>query len=744
MNDSTQSGPRDIATIALPVLTPQPARSARVGRSKMGKRRAIVLILVHVAIAAHIIQWRMTGRTVSPVEPSESMQTLNNGLVNAGFIFFALALLSTLIVGRFFCGWGCHVVALQDACGWMLKKIGIRPAPFRSRLLIFAPLILALYMFVWPTLKRFIAPAVASWSPVLGAYMGPIARIPEEGLTNHLITDDFWATFPSVWVAIPFLLVCGFATVYFLGAKGFCTYGCPYGGFFAPMDLVAPGRIVVDHDKCEGCGHCTAVCTSNVRVHEEIREYGMVVDPGCMKCMDCVSVCPHDALSFAFRKPAIAKGRPRQKAPRRKLDTTLGEDLILAGVFLAVFLGTRGQYDIIPMLMAMGLGAIGAFLAWKCIQLVKKRDVRLTRFQIKRAGKLTPSGIAFALLALFLSGLTLHSLLLNQYKWRGTAAFNLLTPSADHLVRSLGADVPAEKGAQARRGAELFEKSLSIGSGGLGLLDNSTPRLRASLLRLQGGEPERAEALVAPLSARKDSPVSVVTYHAKLLLGLNRTGEALTLLHQRVRDNPRDWEALELWATTMIRNGPDAAREVAAQTEGVLASGRIPEYDARALARTTLTLGMTRRVLGERERAIELVREAASIAPDDRVCLEQWARIQMSDLRDPEASAETWGRVFEMDRRRLDAAMEFSRALIASGSADGVDGVFDRAMLSGADPAETALAQMTVGIEAYRWRPEIGEPLIRSGYARSPGDARVAKMGDQIRAGLGVQIDKVQ
>ena len=71
---------------------------------------------------------------------------------------------------------------------------------------------------------------------------------------------------------MPFLLICGFVIVYFLGAKGFCTYACPYAGFFAPADTVSPGRIVVDHDKCEGCGHCTAVCTSNVRVHEEIRD----------------------------------------------------------------------------------------------------------------------------------------------------------------------------------------------------------------------------------------------------------------------------------------------------------------------------------------------------------------------------------------------------------------------------------------------------------------------------------------
>ena len=80
-------------------------------------------------------------------------------------------------------------------------------------------------------------------------------------------------------VAVPFLFVCGFMTVYFLGSKGFCTYACPYGGFFALADKVAPGKIRVT-DACNQCGHCTAVCTSNVRVHAEVKAYGMVVDPG--------------------------------------------------------------------------------------------------------------------------------------------------------------------------------------------------------------------------------------------------------------------------------------------------------------------------------------------------------------------------------------------------------------------------------------------------------------------------------
>src|SRR2546430_2279407 len=85
--------------------------------------------------------------TVSPIEPSETMYTLQKGFINAGFIFFSLAILATLIFGRYICGWGCHILALQDFCGWLLKKMGLHPKPFRSRLLVYVPLVGALYIF---------------------------------------------------------------------------------------------------------------------------------------------------------------------------------------------------------------------------------------------------------------------------------------------------------------------------------------------------------------------------------------------------------------------------------------------------------------------------------------------------------------------------------------------------------------------------------------------------------------------
>ena len=68
-----------------------------VRKSTRGRWRAAVLIGVHLLIALHIAHFLSQGRTLSPVEPSESMYTLELGQLNAGFIFFLVALLSTAV-----------------------------------------------------------------------------------------------------------------------------------------------------------------------------------------------------------------------------------------------------------------------------------------------------------------------------------------------------------------------------------------------------------------------------------------------------------------------------------------------------------------------------------------------------------------------------------------------------------------------------------------------------------------------
>src|SRR5207237_5216922 len=66
-------------------------------KSKTSRWRAAALILLNLLMVAHVIQWWIMGRTVSPIEPSENMYKLQRGAVNADFIFFSLAVLSNVI-----------------------------------------------------------------------------------------------------------------------------------------------------------------------------------------------------------------------------------------------------------------------------------------------------------------------------------------------------------------------------------------------------------------------------------------------------------------------------------------------------------------------------------------------------------------------------------------------------------------------------------------------------------------------
>ena len=431
--------PKTSTTVSLTVLP-----SPKVRKSKVGKWRAAALITIHLAIAAHILQWVLSGMndgvrsTLSPVEPSEAMYFLRDGALNAGTVLFAGAIVLTAVFGRWFCGWACPVVALQDLCTVMLKRIGITPKPFRTRLVLYVPLLLALYMFVWPSFHRLaLTPAFKAANISMPLWMG--ASPPWPGVEELFIVEDFWATFPPWYIAVPFLLVCGFVTVYFLGSKGFCTYGCPYGGFFGPADRLAVGRIVVN-DQCHQCGHCTAVCSSNVRVHEEVRDFGAVIDPGCMKCLDCVSVCPNGALSFSFAKPAVlTKARVSKPVDRTRLyDLTLGQDAALLGAFIVLLFCVRGAFDMVPLLMAAGLASIATYALWKLWSMATTPNVRAQNLQLRLKGRMTAVGALFSVGAVLTLAAFAWSGVVNYHLWRGqilAAELSMGTrPSANKAV----------------------------------------------------------------------------------------------------------------------------------------------------------------------------------------------------------------------------------------------------------------------------------------------------------------------
>ncbi|GMU36504.1 MAG: tetratricopeptide repeat protein [Phycisphaerae bacterium] len=621
--------------VALPVLP----SGGRVKPSRMSRRRALVLIAVHLLIAVHIAHWYATGRTLSPLEPSEAMEFSKSGIVNAGAIFFALAILSTLVLGRFFCGWGCHVIALQDLCRWLLGKAGLRPRAMRSRLLIWVPLIAFFYMFVFPIVQR-----ASAGRSVAHAEM-------------HLTTTQFWATFPGWVIGGLTFLTCGFVIVYLLGSKGFCTYGCPYGGIFGVADRLAPGRIRVT-DACEGCGHCTAACTSNVRVHEEVRDFGMVVDPGCMKCMDCVSVCPNDALYFGFGAPAsFAQPRAKRKAsPEARRDRSarrarfavhagvyaaagyaaarvlfseafgampepvwvglacvmgvlsasmrgdynLLEELLLGGYFLAAFAAFRGLYDVVPFLMALGVAAILAYLALQTTRMFTRTNVRLQQFSLRRGGRLTRAG------TVFLAAMAPIALL-----WAHSGVMQRLDADADRAYRAsfdYGVTMEQSLSGASRLSAEQRSAVEEGRTRGAALIRWGLTASAADLARqawfailLQ----DRADAEAHLERAVRVSPESAALRreYARFLLSVGKPDRAVTQLKAAADLDPTRETLMTVARLLAAAGRPDPAE--AALHRAIELHGESPEM-LHALAVLALTRNEPLEAVAQAQRAVTL------------------------------------------------------------------------------------------------------------------------------------------
>ena len=460
---------------------PKPVKHGTVRASKMGKRRAWVLFWIHVAVFLHILHWKLRGETLSPLEPSEAMFTLARGTVNAGAILFLLSIVSVLIVGRFFCGWACHLVAVQDLCAWLLKKVGIRPRPLRSRLLMFVPILAALAMFGMPLLVRFWYDlGLPDWLP-------------------GLETSEFWETFPGPWLATTTFVVCGFVMVYLLGAKGFCTYACPYGGIFGVVDRFSPARIRVT-DACKGCGHCTATCTSNVQVAYEVARYRAVVDPGCMKCLDCVSVCPEDALYFGFGRPALG-ARLKKKHRQRLFDFSLGEELALAGVSVLALSAMTGfpegffpwagkLYGVMPLLLSLGIAVLAAFTTVFLVRTIRRSELSLASLSLKLDGRLTHTGRAFLITGSVFLLFIAHSGWVQYHMFRGDHRFRQVDVAA--LAFRQDRSVPLDE--EIRADIDSARRHFSR-AGDIGLVDDFRVPARLGGLALRRGRSRRGDRL---------------------------------------------------------------------------------------------------------------------------------------------------------------------------------------------------------------------------------------------------------
>lgn len=391
-------------------------------KKRYSRWRAGALISVYVLMGIHIAHWKIAGSTLAPLELNEVLYTLHLGIITAGFIFMGITLLGSIIFGRFFCSWMCHILALQDFSEWLLAKLRIKPKPINSRAFLFVPVAALLYLFVWPQVERVMR----------GEALPALHMQTDSQSWASFITNDFWRNLPSIPITMLTFFVCGFVIIYFLGTRSFCQQVCPYGVLFSFADKFAPGKIKLTGD-CTQCGICTAHCSSHILIHKEIEQFGQVVNSNCLKDLDCVAVCPEDAIKFKFTKPAFFKTLAGTGTHKTHYNFSFAEDILLALLTLIYTIIFRGLYDTVPFLLAITLAVVFSYFSVLFFRMFRVEFVPIGKVTLSHSGKITTAGKYFAAVTLLIFALSIHSAYVHYHSFMGDSAYNKIIKQGSGL-----------------------------------------------------------------------------------------------------------------------------------------------------------------------------------------------------------------------------------------------------------------------------------------------------------------------
>jgi len=308
--------------------------------------------------------------------------------------------------------------------------------------------------------------------------------------------------------------------------------------------------------------------------------------------MDCVSVCPNDALYFGFGKPALMA--PKSNAIKRNYSLTWSEEIVGAAVFLGSFLSVRGVYALVPFLMALGCAATTTFLTLKLWRLLRARELSFYRFSLKSSGKIHRVGWAFAAFACGWIGLNAHCGWVRYHEVFGNVAFRKIQLPDELALAQVN---PAHWLTPLDRENILQGKKHYLAASRTGLFVNSEMLPKLAWFEYLSGDAEQSVKTLGKAAAyQKDQSKALSLYYRGAILNrLARYDEARVSLDEALAEREdlilarqekgetlwqlgRRDEAVSVWKDALQRN----AHLVLANNElagAARASGKLDDAD---------------------------------------------------------------------------------------------------------------------------------------------------------------------
>jgi ferredoxin-type protein NapH len=225
--------------------------------------------------------------TMNFLSPYVIIDGAANGILNGSLVMFGLMFLSSLFLGRLWCGWVCPGGGMQE----MVEPLNNRPVNGRRidwiKWLIWLP---------WISLIVFLAVQAGGYRTVDLLYHTQNG-ISVAGSPDRPILFAYFIYY------IVIALFVGLAV--FAGRRAGCHTIC----WMAPFMILGrwlrnrfawPSlRLVADPSACKDCHTCTKNCPMSLDVNAMV-QLGRMENPECILCGTCVDNCTRKAIRYSF------------------------------------------------------------------------------------------------------------------------------------------------------------------------------------------------------------------------------------------------------------------------------------------------------------------------------------------------------------------------------------------------------------------------------------------------------------
>ncbi|MDA8228393.1 MAG: 4Fe-4S binding protein [Desulfitobacterium hafniense] len=211
--------------------------------------------------------------------PALIIEGAAKGIAVGSFIVFSLQLITSLLLGRAFCGWMCPGAGLQEAC-FSIKNKHVRENKLRL-----------IKYFIWVPWISLIA-----WLAIKKGGFNLIE--PLYGTTSGISLSDL-QSFIIYYIVVGLITL----TAFLFGKRAFCHYLCWMAPFMVIGQIIReklrlPGlRLKANSHNCSSCQKCNSVCPMSLNVHGMVKSNSMS-NVDCILCGTCIDSCSNKALSY--------------------------------------------------------------------------------------------------------------------------------------------------------------------------------------------------------------------------------------------------------------------------------------------------------------------------------------------------------------------------------------------------------------------------------------------------------------